>query len=104
MLSAMPMRRHLLANKKVSVGNQRRRGSAEKSRNTQQTGSTSLSNCYPKRMLRQISYAAIFGLIIGVSTFAQGTIDKYGNFHPTEEQLAKIKRMGELFRDANIIT
>ena len=37
-------------------------------------------------------------------TFAQGTIDKYGNFHPTEEQLAKNKRMGELLRNPTFIT
>src|SRR5256885_10975651 len=55
-------------------------------------------------MFSQISRVIIFILMIGVSAFAQGTIDKYGNFHPTEEQLAKNKRMGELLRNPTFIT
>jgi hypothetical protein len=55
-------------------------------------------------MFKQISSIIILVLIIGVSTFAQGTIDKYGNYHPTEDQTAKNKRVGELLQHPTFIS
>ncbi|HYX30151.1 MAG TPA: hypothetical protein VE863_16535 [Pyrinomonadaceae bacterium] len=43
-------------------------------------------------------------LLITASAYAQGTIDQYGNFHPTEEQLARNKRMGELLQHPTFIS
>jgi len=42
-------------------------------------------------------------LMIAAPLASQGTIDKYGNFHPTEEQLAKNKRIGELLQHPTFI-
>jgi|GEM_PF-1409272 len=55
-------------------------------------------------MFRQTSCVIIFLLMIGVSSFAQGTIDKYGNYHPTEEEIAKNKRVGELVQHPTFIS
>lgn len=42
-------------------------------------------------------------MVIAGSSFAQGTIDQYGNFHPTGDALAKNKRMGELLQHPTFV-
>ena len=44
-------------------------------------------------------------LVLGISlsTVAQGTIDKNGVYHPTEEEIAKSKRVAELLRHPTFI-
>src|ERR1041384_7429444 len=55
-------------------------------------------------MISQISGVIIFILMIGVPTFAQGTIDEYGNYHPTEDAIARNKRIGELLQYPTVIS
>jgi hypothetical protein len=55
-------------------------------------------------MFRRTSCVIIFLLMMGGSTFAQGTVDKYGNYHPTEEEIAKNKRVGELMQHPTFIS
>jgi hypothetical protein len=42
-------------------------------------------------------------LLIAAPVASQGTIDKYGNFHPTEEAIARNKRMGELLQHPTFV-
>ena len=42
-------------------------------------------------------------LLIAAPVASQGTIDKYGNFHPTEDTIARNKRMGELLQHPTFI-
>ncbi len=54
-----------------------------------------------------VRWLQIFVIILGVTlvSFAQqGTIDKNGIYHPSEEQIAKYKRLGELLRHPTFIT
>src|ERR1700738_1105470 len=44
------------------------------------------------------------GLALSISAFAQGTVDKNGVYHPTEEELAANKRLWELLRHPTFIT
>lgn len=45
-----------------------------------------------------------FVLVLALSISAQGTRDKYGVYHPTEEEIANNKRITELFRHPTFIT
>src|ERR1051325_3620690 len=42
-------------------------------------------------------------LLIAAPVAGQGTIDKYGNFHPTEEASARNKRIGELLQHPTFV-
>lgn len=55
-------------------------------------------------MLRQSVLLIILVLTVGGSSFAQGTIDKYGNYHPSEAELAKNKRIAELLQHPTAIS
>jgi hypothetical protein len=55
-------------------------------------------------MLRQSALIIILVLMIGGSSFAQGTIDKHGNYHPSEDELAKNKRIGQLLQHPTAIS
>jgi hypothetical protein len=43
-------------------------------------------------------------LAVSISAFAQGTVDKNGVYHPSEEELAANKRLAELLRHPTFIT
>jgi hypothetical protein len=55
-------------------------------------------------MLRQSVLLIILVLTVGGSSFAQGTIDKYRNYHPSEAELAKNKRIAELLQHPTAIS
>jgi len=43
-------------------------------------------------------------LAFTLSAFGQGTIDKYGVYHPTDEEIANNRRIAELLRHPTFIT
>jgi len=43
-------------------------------------------------------------VLFGGAAFAQGTIDQYGNFHPSEDALAKNKRIADLLKQGSVIS
>ena len=43
-------------------------------------------------------------LALTLSAFGQGTIDKYGVYHPTDEEIADNKRIAELLRHPSLIS
>src|SRR5882724_12557174 len=43
-------------------------------------------------------------VLFGGAALAQGTIDQYGNFHPTEDALAKNKRIANLLKQPSVIS
>src|SRR5438045_2384840 len=43
-------------------------------------------------------------VLFGGAAFAQGTIDQYGNFHPSEDALAKNKRIADLLKQPSVIS
>jgi hypothetical protein len=49
-------------------------------------------------MVRRTTFVISFVLFAVLPALAQGTIDEYGHFHPSEEAIAKSKRMGELLQ------
>lgn len=55
-------------------------------------------------MLRQSALLIFLILMIGGPSFAQGTIDKHGNYHPAEDEIAKNKRIGELLQHPTVIS
>lgn len=54
-------------------------------------------------LYRSVLVSLVIVLFSGLA-FAQGTIDQYGNFHPTEDALAKNKRIAELLQQPTVIS
>lgn len=55
-------------------------------------------------MFRNTLYVVFLVPLLSVFASAQGTIDEYGNYHPTEDAIAKNKRIGELLQYPTVIS